>query len=141
MTLPTPQELKRLLLGKGFEIYRTVGTKVLLAERVRDNLLMDGYVAACAGERLELSFVTRAQQADFPTETEGQLLERARGCGAAAIGRGYREVEHAAVPIPDPGNASKTLDIWYEVTFVRTVRDFDELTYEAGFALKLDKIA
>ena len=139
--LPSILELKRLLIGRGFEIYRTVGKKVQLAERVRDNLLMDGNVAVSTGDWLELHLVTRAQQGHFPNETEGQLFERARACGATAEGRGYREVATQVVVISDPGNAIKTLDTWYEVTFVREVHDLDELTREAGFALALDKIA
>ena len=141
MTLPTPLELKKLLIGMGFEVYRTMGTKVLLAERVRDNLLMDGNVAVCTGELLELRFITRAQQGDFPTETEGQLLDRARFCGVTAIERGYREVGIAAVAIHDPGDHSKTLDTWYEVTFSRHVHSVEEMIDDVRFALGLDKIA
>jgi hypothetical protein len=102
---------------------------------------MDGNVAICAGKRLELRFTTRAQQGDFPTETEGQLVERARLRGAPAVPRGYREVDRSTVTIRDPGDDSKTLDTWYEVTFERLVGGVDELAREAQFALGLDKIA
>jgi hypothetical protein len=102
---------------------------------------MDGNVAACIGDGLELRFITRAQHSDHPTETEAQLLERARVRANAAIPRGYREIDCAVVPIVDPGDAKKTLDVWYEVTFARSVGDLDELTIEAHFALELDKVA
>lgn len=45
MPLTSPVELKRALVREGFEIYRTAGRFVLLADRVRDNLIMDSGVA------------------------------------------------------------------------------------------------
>jgi hypothetical protein len=141
MTCLTALELKKALQAKGFEIYRTLGSKVLLAERVRDNLLMDGNVAATTGEELAIRFTTRAQHSDHPTETEAQLLDRARQRARDALERGYREVECSVVPILDPGDDARTLDTWYEVTFARPVADLDQLAVEARFALALDKVA
>jgi hypothetical protein len=141
MTCPTPVELKKALQSRGFEIYRTVGSKVSLAERVRDNLLMDGNVAASTGDELAIRFITRAQHSDHPTETEFQLLDRARARAREALGRGYREVGCAVVPILDPGDRARTLDTWYEVTFARRVEDLEQLASEARFALALDKVA
>ncbi|MGC4063234.1 MAG: hypothetical protein QM784_01000 [Polyangiaceae bacterium] len=141
MTCLTSLELKKALQSKGFEIYRTQGSRVLLAERVRDNLLMDGNVAAATGEELSIRFITRAQHSDHPTETEAQLLDRARQRARNAVERGYREVGCSVVPILDPGDGARTLDTWYEVTFARPVEDLDQLVAEARFALALDKVA
>jgi len=140
MSFPTPIELKKILIARGFEVYRTLSNRVQLAERVRDNLLMDGNVSAWTGDKLAVRFVTRAQHSDFPSETEEQLLARARACAALTIQRGYQEVDRAVVPIYDPGDATKTLDTWYEVTFGRPVADLEELFLELRFALNLDKI-
>ena len=45
----------------------------------------------------------------------------------------------AAVPVRDPGDASSTLDTWYEVAFERAVADEDELEQELRYALSLEK--
>src|SRR5690606_21407517 len=41
----TPRDLKKTLSAQGFQIYRVFGSSVLLAERVRENLIMDSGVA------------------------------------------------------------------------------------------------
>jgi hypothetical protein len=137
----TPLELKKSLIAQGFEIYRTMVDRVALAERVRDNLLMDGHVAACTGDSLAVRFTTRAQQSEHPNEDESTLLNRARILGKIALARGYAEVDCAVVPVYDPGDPSRTLDTWYEVSFSRTVMSLDELLQELRFALGLDKYA
>jgi hypothetical protein len=137
---PTPNELKKTLLARGFEVYRTWGDQVVLADRVRDNLIMDSGVAVRPGDVLAVRFVVRAQASDFPALTADDLYARARECAAAALGRGYAEVGVAEVPVPDPGDASRTLDTWYEVSFERAVASEDELEQELRYALALDKI-
>jgi hypothetical protein len=139
MQLPTPLELKKSLQGQGFEVYRTLSDRVALAERVRDNLLMDGNVAACTGDGLAVRFTTRAQQSEFPNDDEAALLNRARARGDAASARGYVEIDSAIVPVYDPGDPSRILDTWYEVSFRRDVGSLDELVEELRFALSLHK--
>jgi hypothetical protein len=141
MQLPTPLELKKTLQGQGFEVYRTLADRVALAERVRDNLLMDGNVAACTGEGLAVRFTTRAQQSEYPNDDSSALLDRARTQGTSALARGYVEVDSAIVPVYDPGDPSRILDTWYEVSFTRAVGSLDELMQELRFALALSKDA
>lgn len=141
MPLPTPVELKKSLIAQGFEIYRTLSDRVALAERVRDNLLMDGNVSACTGDSLAVRFTTRAQQSEHPNDDDSALLDRARARGAVALPRGYVEIDCAIVPVYDPGDPARTLDTWYEVSFGRTVASMDELVHELHFALGLDKYA
>jgi hypothetical protein len=81
----------------------------------------------------------RAQGSDFPSASPEDLYERARACAAEARGRGYSEVSVAAVPVRDPGDASNTLDTWYEVAFERAVASEDELERELRYALALEK--
>jgi len=138
---PTPHELKKILIARGFEVYRTLADQVVIAERVRDNLIMDSGVAARAGASFGVRFVTRAQASDFPAAKAEDLFERARACAADARRRGYAEHGAAAVPVKDPGDASNTLDTWYEVTFERAVADEDELVAELAYALALEKTA
>lgn len=136
---PTPNELKKTLLARGFEVYRTLGDQIVLADRVRDNLIMDSGVAVRPGEVMAVRFVVRAQASDFPSVPAGDLYERARSCVIEALGRGYTEVGVAEVPVRDPGDATSTLDTWYEVSFERPVAGDDELEQELRYALALEK--
>ena len=136
---PTPAELKKTLIARGFEVYRTLGDQVVLADRVRDNLIMDSGVAARPGATLAVRFVMRAQGSDFPSAKAEDLYERARVCAAEACGRGYTEVGVAEVPVKDPGDSTSTLDTWYEVMFERPVANEDELEQELRYALALEK--
>ena len=136
---PTPNELKKTLLARGFEVYRTLGDQVVLADRVRDNLIMDSGVAVRPGAVLAVRFVMRAQASDFPSVSPNDLYERARACALDAVGRGYAEVGVAEVPVHDPGDATSTLDTWYEVAFERAVASDDELEQELRYALALEK--
>jgi hypothetical protein len=142
MPPPTPAELKKALTAEGFEIYRTTGDRILLADRVRDNLIMDsgvsvrpdggGYLVAC---------IVRLQKSDFPSETDEQLFGRARRLGDSAVARGYTEVSTNAVPVADPGDSTRTLDVWYEVAFERGVPAGEDLYEELRELLKLPKTA
>ena len=136
---PTPADLKKTLVARGFEVYRTLADQVVLADRVRDNLIMDSGVAARPGDVLAVRFVVRCQATDFPSATAEDLFERARACAEEARGRGYTEIGVAAVPVHDPGDATKTLDTWYEVSFERPVASEDELEQELRYALGLEK--
>lgn len=126
-------------MAQGFEIYRTVGDQVVLADRVRDNLIMDSGVAAVAGDALRVRLVAKVQSSTFPGEDEGQLFARARGVVADASDRGYSEAETKVVEVKDPGDSSRTLDTWYEVAFEREVDSEDALTDELRYALGLEK--
>jgi hypothetical protein len=120
-------------------VYRTLGDQVVLADRVRDNLIMDSGVAVKPGATLAVRFIVRAQASDFPSARPEDLYERARVCAEEARGRGYAEVGVAAVPVRDPGDASNTLDTWYEVAFERAVASEDELEQELRYALSIEK--
>jgi hypothetical protein len=141
--MPTPNisELKKALIAEGFEVYRTVGEQVVLAERVRDNLIMDSNVAAGVKGGLRVRFTLRAQANDFPGESEVQLFDRARRLAAESQERGYEELDSNVVTIRDPGDSTRTLDTWYEVAFTKAVTTLPELFDELRFALALDKTA
>jgi hypothetical protein len=136
---PTPTELKKTLVARGFEVYRTLGDQVILADRVRDNLIMDSGVAAKVAPSLTVRFVIRAQASMFPAVDPEDVYERARAWAEEPRGRGYAEVGVAAVPVRDPGDASSTLDTWYEVAFERPVASEEELESELRYALALEK--
>ena len=141
MSSSTPSELKKLLLAEGFEVYRTLSDQIVLADRVRDNLIMDSGVAARIGDAPGVRFTVRAQGSDFPSDSTEQILERARQMATDAIGRGYVEVSAHSVEVRDPGDNSQTLDVWHEVAFEKTLSSDPELIAELRYALSLEKTA
>lgn len=141
MSSTTPSELKKLLLAEGFEVYRTQSDQIVLADRVRDNLIMDSGVAARFGAVPSVRFVVRAQASDFPADSAEQIFERARLLATDALTRDYREVATNSVEVHDPGDSSKTLDVWHEVTFEKRLSTNAELIAELRYALALEKTA
>lgn len=141
MSPSTPAELKKLLLAEGFEVYRTLGDQIVLADRVRDNLIMDSGVSAKLADPLRVRFVVRAQGSDFPTESPEQILERARRMADVALARDYTEVGASSVDVRDPGDSSQTLDVWHEVAFEKSLSADSELGAELRYALSLEKTA
>lgn len=137
--MPTPSELKKTLIAQGFEIYRTSPDQVSLADRVRDNLLMDAGVGVRLPE-LSVRVIFKAQASDFPGEDAESLFRRVREFASSATERGYREVSSSAVPVHDPGDRTRTLDTWYEVTFERKLEAESELSEELRRALALEKV-
>jgi hypothetical protein len=135
-----PPALKKALIAEGFEIYRTGPNLIFLADRVRDNLLMDSGVSVVHAESLGVRLVLRAQALDFPGEDANSLFDRARSLASAFDGRGYAEIAASAVPIRDPSDKARTLDTWYEVSYERLVRDETELYSELRFVLALVKV-
>jgi hypothetical protein len=138
--MPTPAEIKKALLRAGFEIYRTRGDGVHVAERVRENLLMDSGIVVGA-DPLRVGFVVRAQRNDFPGVADEQLFECARGLAKPAIERGYSEGSTSVRQVRDPGDAERTLDTWCEVQFEKPVASLDLVLGEVGFILSLEKTA
>jgi len=141
MPPPNPSELKKLLLAEGFEVYRTLGDQIVLADRVRDNLIMDSGVAARLGDVPSVRFVVRAQGGDFPNDSTAAIFDRARQMAQDALGRGYREISANSVEVRDPGDDSQTLDVWHEVAFEKALANEAELVAELRYALSLEKTA
>ena len=139
---PTPElkELKRALREGGLEVYRTDGTVVHLADRVRENLIMDAHVRVCS-RRLTVTFDARAEQSVFPGESDDELHDRARALGQPALERGFGERRAFITDVPDPSDPDAVLERWYQVEFERTVDDVGALVEEARFAVSLDKTA
>jgi len=136
-----PQTLKKSLVADGFEVYRTSPSLIILADRVRDNLLMDSGVAVVHGDPLVVRITLRSRAAEFPGDGEQALYERARALAEPMKARGYAEVGYEAVPVTDPGDPSRTIDTWCEVTYERRLGEEAELHPELRFALSLAKTA
>jgi len=140
---PSIQELKRALLAAGLEIYRTRPDAVHLAERPRDNQILDAGISvrpAASDGSYEIRVVMRCQRSDFPRETADALYDKVRDLAKdSVLSHGFKELETREQRMPDPGDAKKTLDVWYEVVFAHSFRTFDEAVKEARFALQLEK--
>jgi len=134
-----PTEIRKALLAAGFELYRTQGDLVHIADRVRDNLIMDSGVSVSTS--LRVKFIVRSQRSDFPNDATGKLFESARALAVAALARGYVETGTLTCPMHDPADPSRTLDTWYEVSFEKAVTTLDEAMAEVGFALTVEKTA
>jgi hypothetical protein len=138
--MPTPAEIKKALLKAGFEVYQTRGDVVHIADRVRENLIMDAGVKVRATGPA-VGFVARAQKSDFPAESEDALFERARRLAAPAVACGYAESGIIANRVFDPGDTEKIIEVFYEVHFEKPVGTIDEAIEEARFAFALEKVA
>lgn len=138
--MPTPEEIKKALRSAGVEIYRTRGDVVYIAERVRENLLMDSGIFVDAPQP-KVGFVVRAQRTDFPGVPDEQLFERARSLASAALSRGYQETGAQLREVRDPGDGERTLDTWCEVQFEKPVESIEGAIGEIRFALTLERAA
>ena len=135
----TPADIKKALVAAGFELYRTRGNEVQVADRVRDNLIMDSGVAVIAQALLSVKVVVRAQRSDFPSDGTASLFDRARELAASAVERGYVEAGSLTSPMQDPADPERTLDTWYEVSYEKVVSTLEEAMVEVGFALQFEK--
>ena len=131
----TPKELKRHLTDAGFQVFRTVGTRLVLADRVRDNLILDSGVSVDAEEPHRVRFAVRTQARDYPAEASEALTARARAVGAASLSAGYAEVGVEIIPVHDPGDADKVLDTRYEVAFEKGGLSVEQVIVELRYAM------
>ncbi len=137
MSVNDPAELKRKLRAAGFEIYRTAENQVKLAERVRDNLIMDSGVAALLLESSDLAVrvTVRAQASHFPGADESQLWAHARALAATFLEGGYSEEHASAEPVPDPNDPQRSLDTSHEILLHLAVDSLDALCEQLRVAL------
>jgi hypothetical protein len=137
----TASNLKRALVDAGFEVFRTRGEEIVLAERPRENLIMDSGVRLIAREPLEVHVVLRAQKADFPNEDDAHLFGRVRTLAATILAHGFTEKATAQSRVHDPGDPTRTLEVFYEITFSKTTPALDDALDTLKFALALEKRA
>jgi hypothetical protein len=138
--MPPPAEIKRVLREAGFEIYRTQGNVVHIADRVRENLIMDSGVRIDS-DTLCVSFYARCEKNSFPGDGEDALYARAAALGQAALDRGYSEKRRFVTEMTAPGEPSRLLDHWYQVQFEVVADDIDGAVDHVRFVFALDKTA
>jgi hypothetical protein len=137
----TAARIRRTLIDSGFEVFRTRGEEIVLAERPRENLIMDSGVRLRVGPPFEVRVVLRAQKADFPNEDEAVLFARVRKLATSALTDGFSEIATSVTPVTDPGDAERTLDTFYEITYSKPAPALPEAIVELKFALGLEKRA
>jgi len=139
--LTSAQQLKKALVASGFEVFRTLPEEVVLAERVRENLILDSgvRVAPLEGGKLQVRVVLRAQKADFPNEDENALFARVRKLAEPAVAKGFSEVSTSVTAVKDPSDASRTLDTFYEVNLSHDVASVEDAVPVLKFVLSLEK--
>jgi hypothetical protein len=133
--------IRKTLIEAGLEVFRTRGEEIVLAERPRENLIMDSGVRLRVGDELEVRVVMRAQKADFPNEEESFLFDRVRKLASAALPDGFCEICTAVTRVTDPGDDDRTLDTFYEITFAKQTPRLDDALVQLKFALGLEKRA
>jgi len=138
----TPQQLKKALVAGGFEVFRTLPEEVVLAERVRENLILDSGVRVGphgddGGVRVRL--VLRAQRNDFPGDADEALFDRVRKLAEPAIAEGFAEVSTNLNTVKDPADPDRTLDTFYEVFLAHEVATLEDAVPVVKFALSLEK--
>jgi hypothetical protein len=138
--MPTPAEVKKALVSSGFVVYRTRGDVVHVAERARENLIMDAGIRVRSSE-IAVILLVRAQRSDFPHDVESAMFDHARKIAQIVIDRGYVETGTQITPLPDPNDEAHTLDSWFEVSYEKRVKDLEEAMAEVGFALSIEKVA
>jgi hypothetical protein len=136
---PDAKAVKKALVEAGLEIYRTQGSEIHMAERVRLHIMDSGVRIALTNPPV-IRFTARSQQSDFPHDGAETLFERVRGSvGSAANGRGFVEAGTASVRVTDPVDASRVLDVWHEVTYEKPAGDIEALIDEVRWALEVEK--
>lgn len=134
--LPATAELKRLLRDEGFEIYRTRPGRILLAERVRDNLIMDSGVSVASKNGFEVQVVVRAQASHFPGASPESIRERAAELAHHFEEQGYLRGEASESEVPDPSNPGRSLDTSFEIALHRPFDNLEDVFEELKAALQ-----
>jgi hypothetical protein len=135
----TTEGVRKALVDAGIEIYRSEAEEILVAERIRLHL-MDSGVRIRVGAGSRVTVTVRSQRSDFPTASSGELFSKVRAAMEDPIvARGFEEVREHVREITDPVDASRVLDVWYELTFEKAVPGVDALVDEVRWALAIPK--
>jgi len=122
-------------------VYRTTGQEVIIAERVRDNLILDSGVRVRAGKPMEIRIVMGLRRGQYPNESDEQVFARLRQLASPAMGRGFLEKQTGQAPVNDPADAKKTLDTFFELTLVKEEPEVPAMLELVRFALEVAQLA
>jgi hypothetical protein len=135
------KQIKEILVRSGLEVYRSRSCEVHVAERVRSHIMDSGVkVFLVTDDALEVRFAARTQRSDYPDALEGDLFARVRDVvGERALRRGFAEREAGTIEVKDPIDPARTLDVWHEVVYAKSVSDVGEAVDEVRWALGIDR--
>ncbi|MCS6797597.1 MAG: hypothetical protein NZ898_03545 [Myxococcota bacterium] len=140
MTQSDPTAIRRVLEAAGLELYGGDDETIVLAERVRLHIMDSGVRVTRAHAGLAVEFTARSQRSDHPHDPEPALFDLVRArVGPEARERGYVEKDARRTEVRDPTDATRVLDVWYEIVYEKPVRGPEDLVDEVRWALSVDK--
>ena len=115
----------------------------MLADRVRDNLILDSGVRVSSNDANEVrvNLVMGIRHTQYPGENEQALFERVRQLAGPLLAAGFAEMGTSQNPVTDPSDATKTLDIFFDVTFGKNEPTFEAAQPSIRVALEVAKTA
>jgi hypothetical protein len=122
-------ETKRALREAGLQIYEVREGFITLAERVRDNLILQSGIAVSTSP-FRVQVTLRAQSLHFPGQTQDQVLAHAVELAGNFVARGYREVGTTRTEVADPSHPERTLDVVHAVIVERPCDSWEEVLSE-----------
>lgn len=122
-------------------MYRTTGQEVIVADRVRDNLILDSGVRVRAGATMEVRIVMGLRRGQYPNESDDQVFARLRELAGPALGHGFAEKQTGQAPVNDPADAKRTLDTFFELILVKEAADVEAMLDLVRFAVKVAQTA
>ncbi len=139
----SPHELKKALISAGFEVYRTKADEILLADRVRDNLILDSgvRVSSRSDAEFEVHLVMGVRRTQYPGDDEKAMFDRVRRLAEPVIKIGFGEIKTAQAPVADPSDHTRTLDTFFDVEFSNSAPSFDDAVPLLKAALEASKTA
>lgn len=138
--------LKRQLRQHGWDVFRTQADAVVLAERVRDNLILDSGIAVSFHELAggaplpagySIRITVRAQSSHFPGASEEEVSKKAQDLAAAFLALGYTQHSQHSQNLPDPNAPERKLDTLHAIQLERqeSTEDGCAAALRAAFAL------
>jgi hypothetical protein len=137
----TPLQIKQTLIAAGLEVYRTTGEEVIVADRVRDNLILDSGVRVRAGEPMEVRLIMGVRRGQYPNDSDDQLFARLRQLASPAVVRGFAESQTGTAPVSDPADAKRTLDTFFELVLVKHEENTTAMLDLVRFAVEIAQTA
>lgn len=132
------KDLKRALIAAGFEVLRTRGEEIHLAER-HNVSLMEAGVRVRGGEAPGVFVVARVEKSDAASVQAEQLFELVRSRTSSLVAAGFCEVSTEVRELRSVSDEDRLTDTFYEVTFSRAVPDIDGLLRYARLAISAER--
>lgn len=131
--------IKRGLQTAGIEIYRVREGVIEVAERIRFHI-MDSGVRVVPAEPLEVQFSARSQKSGNPDLDDESLFSLVRSALSEVAGKqGFVEAGTSSEQVMDPIDATRILDVWYEVRFTRRADTVEEAAELVRWVLSVER--